>query len=289
MKKHLPLLSSCLVLLWVGANAEPVTPPAEPAQNPGAAPPSIQLADYQLVTGPIEVEGVKQNLSGLAFDTSMTNLLAVINYPPELLQLSLAGEVLARYELGGGADMEAVEAIGANRFLVADEGAGIALAFRFVMTPRHGRQVAQAPTSTIAIDKSLPANRGLEGLAWDTKGRRVFGVKEKVPVQLFEVTIPEAGEGGEPVVNVAWTFKEKNIAIDDASGLHWDAETGHLLVLSHESHCVVEVTPDGEEIARLPLPELTQPEGIALGPDRTLYIVGEPNQFCVYRRAAPGK
>lgn len=81
--------------------------------------------------------------------------------------------------------------------------------------------------------------------------------------------------------------------INDLASVTTHAPTGNLLLLSEESAMVVEYDPRGMPVSLLPLwrglhglaRKIPQPEGLALAPDGSLFIVSEPNLF--YRFEKP--
>ena len=86
----------------------------------------------------------------------------------------------------------------------------------------------------------------------------------------------------------------------DLSGCEFDRRTGRLLVISHQSSKVVELTLDGQIVGELPLPGVlrggaAQYEGIALGALDALFVVSEPlfgtwpSRAAIYRFNAPSR
>jgi len=87
---------------------------------------------------------------------------------------------------------------------------------------------------------------------------------------------------------------QARLFVRDLSSLQFDEQTGHLLALSDESRLVVELDADGQPLSSLSLSagrhglerDVPQAEGMAMGPDGTLYLVSEPNLFYVFRKPA---
>jgi len=85
---------------------------------------------------------------------------------------------------------------------------------------------------------------------------------------------------------------EARLFVRDLSSLQYDEQTGHLLALSDESRLVIELDGDGQPLSSLSLRagrhglehDVPQAEGIAMGPDGTLYLVSEPNLFYLFRK-----
>ena len=78
----------------------------------------------------------------------------------------------------------------------------------------------------------------------------------------------------------------------DLSDIQFDAETGHLILLSDESRLLMELSDSGEMLSYRSLNGVfsdlrrsaPQPEGVTLDRDGTLYLVSEPNLFYSFRR-----
>ncbi len=87
---------------------------------------------------------------------------------------------------------------------------------------------------------------------------------------------------------------QARLFVRDLSSLQFDERSGHLLALSDESRLVVELDGSGQPLSSLALDagkhgleqDVPQAEGIAMGPDGTLYVVSEPNLFYVFSKQA---
>ena len=74
--------------------------------------------------------------------------------------------------------------------------------------------------------------------------------------------------------------------------MHYDGQTGHLILLSDESHQIIEVNKEGVEISRLDLSrgnaglndDVPQAEGITMDQDGDIYVISEPNRFSRLKR-----
>lgn len=72
--------------------------------------------------------------------------------------------------------------------------------------------------------------------------------------------------------------------ITDLAGMVFDKVTGHLFVLSQESHKVLQVDPDtGTFISTLNLSGSPQYEGITIGSDGEIVVVSEPHWVQIYK------
>lgn len=77
------------------------------------------------------------------------------------------------------------------------------------------------------------------------------------------------------------------------SSLSIDPRTGHMLALSADSHLLLEVDEQGEQVSFMTLlggmnglkDTIPRAEGVALDEAGTLYMVSEPNLFYSFHRA----
>ena len=80
--------------------------------------------------------------------------------------------------------------------------------------------------------------------------------------------------------------------LKDLSSITLHEETGNLFLLSDESALVAEYNEQGRLLSMLPMwpglhglrGRVPRAEGIAIGPDGSLYIVSEPNLFYRFER-----
>ena len=132
-----------------------------------------------------------------------------------------------------------------------------------------------------SIDSKPARRHGLQGVAYDPRGNRFFIAKEKSPRKIYLATLPEK-RLGKVEVQEPWNLEETP-QLKDVSGLHYDLASRNLLLLSHESRCVVEFTADGTEIGRLEI-NIPKAEGITMDHEGNLYICGEPDEFYVFKK-----
>ena len=243
---------------------------------------AVGLNAYKLIMGPIEIDRVQANASGLTFSKKTGTLFAVTNSPEQLLELSTVGVTLRIIKLVGFDDTEGVVHIEGNTFAVTEERRFLLTTFELgdaVTEVQHGEE------RKVSVDV-IDGDTGLEGIAYEAAARRFFGIKEKDPMKTF--FIPWAaveGEGDD--IPEPWNAEENSFGLSDLSGAHFDASSGNLLIVSDESCVVVEITPAGKEVSRLSLKEgsaglkqdIPQPEGVAMDAEGNLYICSEPNLF----------
>ncbi|CEG53950.1 MULTISPECIES: SdiA-regulated domain-containing protein [Stutzerimonas stutzeri subgroup] len=255
----------------------------EPAEDA-----SLWLPDYQATIQCKVVRGIEDDLSALTFDPDRNSLIAVTNGSPHLLELGLEGDLLRAIPLVGFGDPEAVEYISAGVYVISDERRQ--RLFRVEVDERTTViDAAHASQLSLGIDRN--GNKGFEGLAYDKVGERLFVAKERNPVRIYEIAgFPYVAEA--PAVHI--NQHQARLFVRDLSSLQFDERSGHLLALSDESRLVVELDGSGQPLSSLALDagkhgleqDVPQAEGIAMGPDGTLYVVSEPNLFYVFSKQA---
>ena len=247
----------------------------------GCAGRSVELDRYVLKAGPIEIKGVPE-ASGLAFSSATGTLLVADDRSTKIVELKLDGTYKGQVRLKGFRDVEGIVHVAEGKYALVDEGE--ALVCQFTMA----NVIKRKDTVQTQISDSSMGNNGLEGICYDPTGDRFFVVKEWKERKIYE--FPRSNAGASP--SQPWDIEKDPLKMDDLSGLHYHAPTGHLLILSDESKCLVECTTDGKEIARLPLQggsaglaeDIGQPEGVTMDADGNRYVIAEPNQFYVFSK-----
>ncbi|WP_439860171.1 SdiA-regulated domain-containing protein [Pseudomonas sp. MBLB4136] len=249
---------------------------------------SIWLPDYRAVLRGKPLAGLEDDeTSGLTYHPGRDTLFTVTGKHPQLVELSLDGEVLRRIRLEGFADPEGVELVADGRLAIIDER-------RHTLTSFHLADDAQSidARNYPAFDLGFAdaGNKGFEGIAWDSRRQRVLLGKERGPMGLFSLPFP--GEDGAP--GTLQPLPMGNLFVRDISSLTHDVRTGHSLVLSDESRLLLELDEDGEPVSFISLAGgrngllegIEQAEGVTMDADGNIYIVGEPNLLYVFKRRA---
>lgn len=258
-----------------------------------ANPDAINLGDYRAVMQGKVIEGLEDDVSALTFDPLRKSLFTVTNKKAELIELSLDGRVLRRIALVGFGDAEAVEFIGENTYVITDERQQRLIKVKVddntrVLDARDAEQL------TLGINQS--GNKGFEGLAYDSVGKRLFVAKERDPMLIYEVRgFPQANPQQPYATHVVSNpRRDARLFVRDLSSLQFDELTGHLLALSDESKLLLELGLDGQPISTLSLKKgkhgltrsVPQAEGVAMDDEGTIYVVSEPNLFYVFKKPA---
>ena len=254
---------------------------------------AMLLSDYQVDIEARVIEGLDDDVSALTYDPDRNSLFTVTNQKPQLIELSLDGDLLRRIDLHGFGDAEAVEYISQGLYVITDERQQRLIKVRVddATTELHADQAQQ-----LSLSLGLNGNKGFEGLAYDSVGQRLFVAKERDPLRIYEIHgFPQRDPQQPFAVHVLDDQqRDAGLFVRDLSSLQFDERSGHLLALSDESRLVLELNVEGKPISSLSLlagrnglkRSVPQGEGIAMDNQGVLYLVSEPNLF--YRFKKPG-
>lgn len=251
----------------------------------------FHLADYTASVNAKPLPGL-DDASGLTYHTPSNTLFTVLNQEPKIVQLSTDGEILNTIEVTGVKDMEGITHVHGNQFIIVEESKN-----RLILVDLDKNQktidVSKQPQLTLSIDLT-DRNKNFEGISWDESNNRILVVKEKNPKQLLEI---------KGFVNANGNAQNQNVSIQDLTHIYpflhsmrdlasitFHDETGHLVLLSEESKLIKEYNRDGQAASAMLLwkgfhglsKAVPQAEGIAIGPDKKIYIISEPNLLYVF-------
>lgn len=255
---------------------------------------SMALNDYRVVLEAKPIEGLDDDVSALTYDPVRKSLFTVTNKNSELIEMSLDGRILRRVALIGFGDPEAVEFISADTYVISDERQQRLIKIHLEDDTTF-LDAADAEQMTLGVH--MTRNKGFEGLAYDSKGKRLFVAKERDPMLIYEVQgFPHYNPEKSYAVHVINNPKrDAGLFVRDLSSLQYDERSGHLLALSDESFLVLELDIDGRPLSTMSLTKgrqglqktVPQAEGIAMDDDGTLYLVSEPNLFYIFKKPNP--
>lgn len=246
--------------------------------------------DYHAVIDARPVAGIRNNLSGLSYRADTGTLLAVVNRPAELLELSTDGTLLARYRLSGVSDPEGVAWLGDDTLVIVGEAKSRLHLFRLQAGRLRREQVLQLPARGGWL-----RNAGLEGLAWDPVQQHLLLVQEKLPRRLSTLDRDADGRLQSDCQDCRQQRLLRHLPLDglrDLSSLEMEADGRHLWLLSDASRQLVRFNLETGARERLFLragqlglsADIPQAEGFTVDRDGNLYIVSEPNLFYRFRR-----
>lgn len=252
---------------------------------------SIGLDHYQVAIEAQPIVGLDDDISALTYDPDRKSLFTVTNARSELIELSLDGRILRRVPLTGFGDPEAVEYVGPNSYVITDERQQRLIRVRLDDDTLF---LDANDAEQLSLGIGLNGNKGFEGLAYDSAGKRLFVAKERDPMMIYEVHgFPHDNPDKPYAVHVVQDRKrDRRLFVRDLSSLQFDERSGHLLALSDESRLVLELDVKGRPLSTLSLRKgfqglkqtVPQAEGIAMDDAGTIYLVSEPNLFYVFKQ-----
>ena len=254
---------------------------------------ALDLANYRVAIDAVSVEGIPDNASGLTFHPERKTLFTVINKPAQVAELTTEGKLLRTIPLRGISDAEGITHQEGNFFFIADEGKHQMIRIEIDEAPTE-IVTPHLPRFGLRIDAGR--NVGYEGVSWDSDNNRMFIVKEKNPLRIFEISgLWEVLDTGKLDLSIDEWLPESpsNMMLRDLSSLTYHEASGHLFLLSDESRVLLEFDGAGKAVDMLVLRAgwhglkrtVPQAEGVAIGVDRDVYILSEPNLFYRFTRA----
>jgi len=254
-----------------------------------------RLPAYRVTIEALPIQGIARNASGLTFNSETGTLFAVINRPPQIAELTTDGRLLRLMPVPGTTDLEGIDHIQGGLYVIADEWSS-RLHWVRIGPGTTSVSVQEGPRLTLAIE--APGNFGLEGVSWDDAGKRLFIVKEKMPLRLLVISgVQQSIDGGRFDLQIdEWKSSEAAAQfMADLSAVAYDKRTRNLLVLSDETAVILEYAPDASPAGMMLLwrgfhglsKGVPQAEGMAIGEDGTIYLLSEPNLFYRFERVKP--
>ena len=258
----------------------------------------VWLPHYRVAVEGLPVEGVDENASGLTYSDHTGTLFSITNKSPKaILELDTDGRLLRSIELVGASDPEGITHIRGQIFAIADERDQAV--YRVEIGPDTTR-VDVGDTARLGLSLGRSNNLGFEGISWDSAGQRLYISQEKAPMRVLAISgLPDVLSGTNFNLQIdEWRpANASGLFVTDLSSLTLHEPTGNLLLLSDESALIVEYDPAGNPVSMLPMwrgfhglsRRVPQAEGLALGPDGTIYVMSEPNLFYRFERSVPAR
>ncbi|EJM79205.1 SdiA-regulated domain-containing protein [Pseudomonas sp. GM55] len=251
----------------------------EQFKSPAERQASVWLPDYRAVIDAKPLPGMeKDEASDLAYDPQTKTLFSVMGKNPFLVELTLQGDVLRKMPLVGWSNPEGVAVLGNGLLAIVDEREHL---ITIVKVDADTRELNIADFPKYDLGPSKDQNKAFEGVTWDSSNQQLVLGEERPPA-LFVWK-------GDGKVLTGDKLKLASHALDmrNLSALAIDPRTGHMLVLSAESHLLLELDKKGEQVSFITLLRgfnglkhtIPRAEGVAMDEAGTLYMVSEPNLF----------
>lgn len=248
-------------------------------KSPAERQASIWLPDYKAVIDAKPLPGMENDeASDVAYDPQTKTLFSVMGKNPFLVELTLQGDVLRKMPLVGWSNPEGVTVLGNGLLALVDEREHL---ISIVKVDADTRELNIADFPKYDLGPSKDQNKAFEGVTWDSRHQQMLLGEERPPA-LFTWR----GDG-KTLSGDKHKLAGNALSMRNLSALAIDPRTGHTLVLSADSHLLLELDEKGEQVSFMTLlrgfnglkKTIPRAEGVTMDEVGTLYIVSEPNLF----------
>lgn len=249
-------------------------------ESPAERQESIWLPDYRAVIDAKLLPGMeKDEASDLAYNPQTKTLFSVMGKNPFLVELDLQGEVLRKMPLVGWSNPEGVTVMGNGLLAIVDEREHL---LTIVKVDADTRELNIANFPKYDLGPSKDQNKAFEAVVWDARNQHMLLGEERPPA-LFTWKSAD----GLTLTGDKQKLASDALDIRNLSALAIDPRTGHTLVLSADSHLLLELDEKGEQVSFMTLlggfnglkKTIPRAEGVTMDEAGTLYMVSEPNLF----------
>jgi uncharacterized protein YjiK len=249
-------------------------------ESPAERQESIWLPDYRAVIDAKLLPGMeKDEASDLAYDPQTKTLFSVMGKNPFLVELTLQGDVLRKMPLVGWSNPEGVTVMGNGLLAIVDEREHM---LSIVKVDAETRELNRDNFPKYDLGPSKDQNKAFEAIAYDPRNQQLLLGEERPPA-LFSWK----SDGSQILKGDKQKLANDELDIRNLSGLAIDPRTGHTLVLSADSHLLLELDEKGEQVSFMTLlggfnglkKTIPRAEGVTMDDAGNLYMVSEPNLF----------
>ena len=241
---------------------------------------SVWLPDYTAVIDAKALPGMeKDEASDLAYSPLTKTLFSVMGKNPFLVELTLEGDVLRKIPLDGWSNPEGLTVMENGLLAIVDERNHVLTVVKIdANTQRLNR--ADCPQYDLGVSKDQ--NKAFEAIAWDPRRQQLLLGEERPPAMFIWKS-----DGSQVLTGEKQKVPSDELDLRNLSALSVDPRTGHTLVLSADSHMLLELDELGEQVSFMTLlggfnglkETIPRAEGVAIDEQGTLYMVSEPNLF----------
>lgn len=240
---------------------------------------SVWLPDYRAVIDAKVLPGMeKDEASDLSYNPQTKTLFSVMGKRPFLVELSLQGDVLRKIPLIGWSNPEGVAVMENGLMAIVDER-DHSLVIVKVDGATTELNIADFPKHDLGPSKDQ--NKAFEAVAWNPRKQQLL-LGEERPAALFTL-----GSDGQDIKGEKQALASDELDLRNLSALSIDPRTGHTLALSADSHLLLELDENGQQVSFMALlggfngldDTIPRAEGVAMDEAGTLYMVSEPNLF----------
>ena len=280
------------MLAAVSVSAALLVPQAQAVLPPGAS----FLASYDKADNTVVLSAIGGNLSGITYNYDTDTYFLIQNNSGRIFEydrsFSKPLRVITLKNLDDN-DTEDIVYLGKDEYAISSEENRV-----LIIKITAGQTAVDADTDRSDVQLfQLPGprkdNKGLEGVCYTARSQTgrgtFFAVQEDKPKRIFKFTRPNNSVD----VSSSWrmTYSEPfpvesmlKHRMSDLSACYVEDQTGHLLLLSHESSRIMEVDHRGHIYKMLDLPRNPdQFEGMTVGADQEIVLVSEPNVVVILK------
>lgn len=241
---------------------------------------SIWLPDYRVVIDAKPLKGMeKDEASDLAYSPQTKTLFSVMGKNPFLAELTLQGDVLRKMPLVGWSNPEGLTMMENGLLAIVDERQHM---LSIVRVDADTRELNIADFPKYDLGPSKDQNKAFEAITWDARNQQLLLGEERPPA-LFTWK----SDGSQTLKGDKQKLVSDELDIRNLSALAIDPRTQHTLVLSADSHLLLELDEKGEQVSFMTLlggfnglkNTIPRAEGVTMDEAGTLYMVSEPNLF----------
>ncbi|WP_222834096.1 SdiA-regulated domain-containing protein [Pseudomonas sp. SC3(2021)] len=241
---------------------------------------SVWLPDYRVVIDGKLLPGMeKDEASDLAYNPQTKTLFSVMGKNPFLVELTLHGDVLRKMPLVGWSNPEGLTVMENGLMAIVDERQHM---LSIVEVDADTRELNIADFPKYDLGPSKDQNKAFEAITWDPHNQQLLLGEERPPA-LFTWK----GDGSQILKGDKQKLANDELDIRNLSALAIDPRTQHTLVLSADSHLLLELDEKGEQVSFMTLlggfnglkNTIPRAEGVTMDEAGTLYMVSEPNLF----------
>jgi len=247
---------------------------------------SVWLPGYRVVIDAKRLPGMEEDEASDVSDSPQTKtLFSVMGKNPFLAELTLQGDVLRKIPLVGWNNPEAVTVLEGNKMAIVDERMHL---LSIVTVDASTRELNIKDFPQYDLGPSKNQNKAFEAVVWDARNQQILLGEERPPA-LFSLKSDGTRFSGEKQ-----RLASDQLDVRNLSALAIDPRTQHLLVLSAESHLLLELDEKGSQVSFMTLlggfnglkNTIPRAEGVTMDEEGNLYVVSEPNLFYVFKRTA---
>jgi uncharacterized protein YjiK len=241
---------------------------------------SIWLPDYRVVIDAKPLTGMeKDEASDLSYNPQTKTLFSVMGKNPFLAELTLQGDVLRKMPLVGWSNPEGLTVMENGLMAIVDERQHM---LSIVKVDAGTRELNIADFPKYDLGPSKDQNKAFEAITWDSHNQQLLLGEERPPA-LFTWK----SDGSQTLKGDKQKLASDELDIRNLSALAIDPRTRHTLVLSADSHLLLELDEKGEQVSFMTLlggfnglkNTIPRAEGVTMDEAGTLYMVSEPNLF----------